>query len=465
MNGSKNNTQLSPLRKWILSNRYYIKSSDQKEDKTNPTHYLLDGGIWKVPLSDYSTFISLLAKDLQNGEKYYISENRTEVFRFVCDLDFYDSKEISIEELELIINKINSVVCEYYEPRISQLIICGTESKEVVVNENKLIKTGFHLVWPKIWINTVTAKKLRILFIKLLISSFGERESYNTWDDVVDLAVYEDNGLRMIGSRKMGICKCCKNKAALKKDCTDCESTGKKDEGRVYKPVKVMSGNKDFDTEFYFKSIKNDLYVMLLETCIINYYKHDQTPLKNSDFLDSLSIENTKKKKTKQIGGTSCTGGTGSNDTTEQIKKLETFIKKQFREHYSGIKIKKLVKADNYRYFIEPEDNFCMNVNRNHTSSGIYFNVTPHGISQRCMCKKHTTSGRLNGPCSTYSSKEIPLTKVLSKELFGKISSDKKIVNFNFAVNNNHKLLFNDKEKYLDVCKVILNQLQNQLKN
>ena len=67
---------LPPLKKWILSNKYFIKSSETKEKKAGSTHYLLDGGIWKVPLDKYTEFLRLLSEDLQNGEKYYISENR-----------------------------------------------------------------------------------------------------------------------------------------------------------------------------------------------------------------------------------------------------------------------------------------------------------------------------------------------------------------------------------------------------
>ena len=84
---------LSPLKKWIISNKYFIKTSESREQKATATHYLLDGGIWKVPLSDYPNFLKLLATDLNNGEKHYISENKTETFKFICDLDFYEEKE------------------------------------------------------------------------------------------------------------------------------------------------------------------------------------------------------------------------------------------------------------------------------------------------------------------------------------------------------------------------------------
>ena len=66
---------LSPLKKWILVNKYFIKISEPKNKKVEATHYLLDGGIWKVPLNQYQQFLHLLADDLNAGEKHYISEN------------------------------------------------------------------------------------------------------------------------------------------------------------------------------------------------------------------------------------------------------------------------------------------------------------------------------------------------------------------------------------------------------
>ena len=89
--------ELPPLKKWIISNKYFIKCSENKEKKIDSTHYLLDGGIWKVPLNKYIEFLRLLSVDLQNGEKYYISENKSKVFKFNCDLDFFDDQIITIK--------------------------------------------------------------------------------------------------------------------------------------------------------------------------------------------------------------------------------------------------------------------------------------------------------------------------------------------------------------------------------
>ena len=237
---------LSPLRKWVISNKYFIKTSDPRDKKAEATHYLLDGGIWKIPLNEYQTFLQLLATDLNFGEKHYISENKTNVFKFICDLDFYDQDIISVAQVEKVVKIIQEIVNEYFGDQ--RIIICGADNKIV----NELVKSGFHLVFPKLWITVETSKKLRILIINKLIETFQERESYNKWEDVVDLSIYEDNGLRMVGCRKIGICKGCKNKKETRENCQLCDGVGKKDENRIYKPISVLPKSE----ESYLNTVK-----------------------------------------------------------------------------------------------------------------------------------------------------------------------------------------------------------------
>jgi len=433
---------LSPLKKWVVSNKYFIKTSETKEKKAEATHFLLDGGIWKIPLEHYQNFLQLLASDLNNGEKHYISENKTPIFKFICDLDFFEESIISITQIEHIVKVIQDIVNEYFGDQ--RIIICGTDSKKVTKDSIELVKSGFHLVFPKLWVSVETSKKLRILFIEKLIETFSERESFNKWDDVVDLSVYEDNGLRMVGCRKIGICKTCKNKKEAKLTCEMCEGVGKKDENRIYKPVSVLPKNVE-----YFNSIKNDYYVMLLETSIYNYANFEETKL-IKELVVNLNLVSKKSSKKKSVSKT-----IHLNDIDN---KIQNFIHKYYKEHYSKCNIKKVTKNEN-DYYIEIDENFCMNVNRNHTSSNVYFHINSTCIRQKCYCKKETTDGRINGMCKEYASKEIPLTPSFKKALFGNeiiTKKNKSLVSLNVTKSM-------DKQSYLENCKNILRQLKNQL--
>ena len=446
--------ELNPLKKWVLTNKYYIKTTE-RERKSEATHFLLDGGIWCIPKDKYSEFLHLLAVDLQNNEKHYICENRTPVFKFICDIDMFETDIVKIDQISRVVEVLNTIVKEYYGEK--KVIICGADSKTVTINEKEMVKSGFHLVWPDIWITVENAKRLRIVFIEQLTSTFGERESFNTWQDVVDLAVYEDNGLRMVGCRKMGICKSCKNKKEFRDTCVSCENTGKKDENRIYSPKAVLGACENS----YFGSICN-YSVMLYETSIYNYLNVEPTSL-----IKELTVE-LKEHKKKAV-----------KSQDEVALKVENFIKRNYKGTHARVKIIKLVKNENC-YYAEPDDNFCINVNRNHTSSGVYFQITPTGICQRCYCKKETLDGRCGGMCKHYSSPEIPLTKVLQTLLFGSVSrnqKNKQIVNINItrsssnasldlsiSSSQNYKENISiDKEICLMNCKNILFQIENEI--
>ena len=68
-NKNSNNQNISPLRRWIYLNKYFIKISENKDIKSTATHFLLDGGLWKIPMDKYQEFLLLLSRDLENGIK------------------------------------------------------------------------------------------------------------------------------------------------------------------------------------------------------------------------------------------------------------------------------------------------------------------------------------------------------------------------------------------------------------
>jgi hypothetical protein len=133
--------------------------------------------------------------------------------------------------------------------------------------------------------------------------------------------------------------------------------------------------------------------------------------------------------------------------------KIENFIKKVYKQSHSKIKVKKVTKVDDTKYFVEPDDNFCLNVNRNHTSSGIYFQIKQTGICQRCFCKKQSNN------CKNFASDEIPLSKILENLLFPNNKKGKKKI-VNCALTGS---ISTDKLMCLNNCKNILFQLENEL--
>jgi hypothetical protein len=200
---------------------------------------------------------------------------------------------------------------------------------------------------------------------------------------------------------------------------------------------------------------------MLYELSIYNYLDKPATPL-----LKEPEVVEPKRKK-KEV----C--------QDEMVLKVESFIKRNYKQTHGKIKVVKFTKTQDC-FYAEPDDNFCINVDRNHTSSGVYFHITPTGISQKCYCKRETLDGRSYGMCKHFASPEIPLTKVLKTLLFGTTSrnrKNKKIVNVNITKNpsnasldlsvsslqNYKESITMDKEICLMNCKNILSQIENDM--
>jgi hypothetical protein len=83
----------------------------------------------------------------------------------------------------------------------------------------------------------------------------------------------------------------------------------------------------------------------------------------------------------------------------------------------------------------------------------------------------------LNGPCTSFASKEVPISKILQNSLFGMVKKEskkeRKINNFNLSRNsststldlstNDINYMFSNKQICLENCKNILFQLEKEL--
>jgi hypothetical protein len=111
-----------------------------------------------------------------------------------------------------------------------------------------------HVIYPNIFVRKEQCLDMRESIMADLISTFGQRQvPFNSWSDVVDSAVYEKSGLRMLGSRKTEPCGKCKGKSKGKNitetRCLGCENRGSVDQGRPYAVLFVADGQGKRDLE------------------------------------------------------------------------------------------------------------------------------------------------------------------------------------------------------------------------
>lgn len=382
---------------WFLKNKFFLKKADTKPY----THLCLDGGKLHIPTTKISLFFKYYTQGLQKGERYYITECRTPLFRMFLDLDFLEEEKKDKTFIIEVIKIIQQVMETYYSS--TNVIVSSTESK--TVNKN-VVKTGFHSIWPSIIVDVKTAKILRLLFIRDCVRYFGTRSgAKNSWDDVIDECVFNTNGIRMNASAKMSVCpKNCKKRHP----CNTCNSTGRYDEGRIYKIQfthpdyswgEILKKNI-FNPETSIRNIKNEKYTM-----------HKKFPIIKSmeKAINSTIPRGSKKSSLKVIS---------RND--ERFKQLQSFFNTIAIVEWRA-PLKQLLVLSNSIYAAKIKDSmFCLNIDREHQRCGIYFIITKKGLRQRCYCTCKTLQGRKNGYCNTFESKLFLLPLALRLKLFHK---------------------------------------------
>ena len=326
----------SSLRKWLSTNKYIYPKGTK-----NYTHLLLSGGIVILPEDRMDDFYSIYADDITNGRKNYVAECRTPIFKFLVDMDLYEKEKVRYSKIKEYIEVINEVIHDFYKdtkPRDRKVIICTTDSCNKELNGSSFVKTGVHLVWPKLRVKADTALILRRGIIQKLEQKFGSRHPDNEWSDVLDSSVYTSNGLRMIGSSKCYPCKYCKGKAG-DLNCEKCFGVGKIDEGRVYMPRDIILGNGRSIKDKY----TDDFYKILVESSLRTTNTREPFNMEVPSWFKN--IKETKKR----ISGTKINHENFSKDSNKELK-IKEFIEKDSMTHK---KLSALIKKNfpfDYRF-------------------------------------------------------------------------------------------------------------------
>jgi hypothetical protein len=432
-------SDLSPLRQWIISNKYWLKADVQNRSERS-THFLLDGGCIEIPDNQYGIFLSKLANDIQNNWKWFLCEKRTPVFKFMSDLDIFEENDLNLDDIVQIVKKIQICIsenCGNYS-----VIGCTTEPKEVTVEGGKTVtKTGVHLIWPKLWVDRRTALWIRSKIITFLEDNFGLRPTWNPWEDVVDECVYNSNGLRMVGCNKCHPCKKCRGRSPEKNECEVCHGEGKIDEGRVYVPSFVLNSDCSSDDE-YLSFLKKDIRVTLESTSIRNYCNFELSKLKNTDECSKWVVPIPKKKTNKVQKVLEL--------DTPQAKKIQWCVEKVLPRYYRKARVTKITKDSDELIYVNTDTNYCMNVDRCHNSSDTYFEFTPQGIYQRCWCKKDTLEGRRRGRCRDYRSDIFEISPIARNVIFPEYKNNLKKKKKSEIIYTENESTFEKLSKYIE---------------
>lgn len=258
---AQRNSTFSAIKRWkeVKNYRIFVKGEDQR----NVTHLLMDNGKVHIPDELMDWFYKRYATDIFSHQTNFISECKTPIFKMIMDLDFYDDEKKEYSEFRVVLETIQGVIEEFYpdlSPFAKRMLVCMTEVTEGSVKNNKIfVKQGLgHLIWPDLLITNRIGMKIRQACLEKLEKQFGRRHPDNIWEDVVDKTIYKKNGLRMLGSAKLGICKKCKPKRGAVRegkrkgkapddlvDCDVCYGEVKYNAGRIYDVCDVLINREE----------------------------------------------------------------------------------------------------------------------------------------------------------------------------------------------------------------------------
>lgn len=457
-----------------------------KNDKLIPTHTGMDGGSFHIPteplneefpLDTEETFLRLYAEMILQGEKLFITERYSKpIFRYFMDLDFVQPESLTAFKVEVITFVVNKVVRKFWKTSdlsLFRLICCTTtwkqdkcdkclctclQNKYSIPNKtcphchgvgctgkNKLgkpcdkckglhpvrKKTGIHLIWPNLYVTDFICLDIRESIVAECIKTFGQRsDPFNNWYDVVDGSVYNQNGLRMIGSRKTEVCPACNRKDPKTcKLCIKYGGFGRVDTGRPYGPLFVTDGTGKRDVE-QEKKYKENYYQLILDTKIRSDRKNITEGFSIPDDAPTFRtlLEKDKKRIDPSVKDSSKIKSPTRHSKvlldTPEAEQLQKWFRQCPQPKYAELQISKIMKSSKAqnKYLVNVTGNnctFCQNVGRCHKSNRIFFEVEINGVSQRCHDTAETLDSDMKyGLCKDYKSSPMPLSTSLRNLLF-----------------------------------------------
>ncbi len=358
----------NPLKIWFYSTGKIVT------DNSLTTHYSMEG--FKLNLSeDYDTFQELYAKNIKF--KNCLVEKKTDFFRFFIDFDVLS--EIIIDE-EPYLKCIQEVIFNIYNIKDLKCISTIPDKNiEIIKDNKKFIKQGFHFHWPDLIVDVETAIKIRSNILVSIKTVFGKVEHFdNDWEKIIDKCVYKKNGLRLIGSDK----------------CTISDST-RVYEDRVY-ILKDVYIDKIFNKEMV-EYYTNNMLALVKDTSV----RSDKTEITKYVNLNEYEEET-------QVLNSELISVSKNSPVYLEIKKF-------FKNHATGYNVEDLGNISKVNgkdmYLIYTKSKYCQNKNGFHKNNHIYFKITPTGLCQKCLSQ----NTGIHGCCRDYQSSYVPLsTGVLS---------------------------------------------------
>lgn len=395
-------------------------------NKIKETHMSLIGGPHGrllIPQDHVDWYKAYAAELGRNHHSLFVAERRTPIFRMHFDLDFAQPTEVHLDELVRMARASVDVFRKFYpdvprdDDRWQTVILCAPP-KYIKKQGERLVKSGCHLIWKDLFVDQAIALQLRLNVVEFFQREWPKRSGLsNDYDDVVDKSVLTSNGLRMYGSDKGVICNKCRRNQQQCKTCDICLGRGVLVENRAYTLSMVLQPDGELDTERY------NLWKPDLLTCVRNSStRTSQTSPSPGYKVPSHAVSDVGVKRARKA-----TGGAGSSMKMTGIDPASPVLG-QIHSHimamhpaWVSMQLREVLAGNNGQYICHvqgPGSLYCTNAKRAHTSSCIYFVITPDGVRQRCFSHKSVDQVK----CRQYTGPVKTISRWLHESLFGKMS-------------------------------------------
>jgi hypothetical protein len=390
----------NPLVEWLKARGYWVMPSYQQQPETGSvappplplTHVFLDGGKASVPDASRSAFHAKYCEALLSGYDQCVVERVVkDRFQMFMDVDVKlkeDGERGS--RINAIIDVIARVMARHL-PRSTAWIALRSQEND----ENSKAKEGAHIVWQGegARVTKADAVRLREACVREC-RQCQERalsEEVIDWSDVIDAAVYRNNGLRMILSEK-----------GNEKDARGIRIRSK------YEPAFVLHPNTQ-----QLVAVPREEYVCDLVTWVERFSVYVPSP------PPCVIVHKKKKKRTREDGQEEV-------EEEEEEEEEEDVVTVYDNIHNAAdVSGHMAQEADELRAHLPPpyasarftsiresggstspgfavftDCRHCLNYGKAHRSNHTYLSIDSQGVFQCCFCTCDTVEGRKYGRCS-----------------------------------------------------------------
>ena len=382
----------SPLVQWLKTKGFWV-AADVKgvhAKRKRLTHVFLNGGKASVPEESWSEFDAQYARCVASGRSMYAVERpRTDGFKMFMDLDF--KKVTQARDANTVMTVTRRILREMDALLRDEgvvdtsAIVCTKQQKKIKNGDSSsLYSDGVHVIWRAARVDSPKAILLRDACVqqcrRIKDANDDDTDDVTSVDvnEVIDSAVYRNNGLRMIMSLK-------------------------RDAPTYYVPTFTYSGEtKEFVT-IPAEEVFGDLGEWVKACSVLDSAPsfNNGTGIGNGTVVSSsvtaAASVSAPAHPAIDIGGI----GFGSEDVSETD--LEE-VRRHLPHPYDTCRFASARRfEDGTGYTIVTDSRFCGNLASKggfHRSNRVYLVVDGRGVQQRCFCTCDTTRDRITGKCS-----------------------------------------------------------------